>query len=63
MDRLSAVERNQLIIDLVDFDTYKNFRGGDEFHEKLLIMIKDYNIAASTLDEYQKSHITIKIGS
>ena len=48
--RLSPMERNQLIIELVDCDTYKHFQGGDEFHEKLLTLIKDYNIAASKLD-------------
>ena len=48
--RLTPMERNQLIIELVDYDTYKHFQGGDEFHEKLLTLIKDYNIAASKLD-------------
>lgn len=54
IERLSAVERNQLIIDIVDYDTYKKFNGGNEFHEKIITLITDYNKISCELEEMNK---------
>lgn len=53
MKRLTPLERNQLIIDLVNYDTYKHFQGGEEFHDKIMTLVQDYNIAACKLDNIE----------
>lgn len=59
--RLTPEERGRLMIDLLTYDTYKKFQGGDEFHDKIVALIQDYNMIACELDECASKKVDVDL--